>query len=184
MIALYVKRDETVGQRLNKIGPVSRKEISKINDEATKANLAVEANFTDTANEHFLLARLYVAKFLIANKPKDIEFAEAELAEAGKREAKGKAAEQRRQVLMKIIDGLEGDVGGVVAQISSTAIQMQSAAQTMSAIAEETSSQSATVAAASEGSATNVQTVASATEELSSSILEITHQVSESSRIS
>ena len=129
-------------------------------------------------------ARLYVAKFLIANKPKDIEFAEAELAEAGKREAKGKAAEQRRQVLMKIIEGLEGDVGGVVAQISSAATQMQSAAQTMSAIAEETSSQSATVAAASKGSAPNVQTVASSTEDLSSSILEITHQVTESSRIS
>jgi len=57
-VALYVKRDEIVGQRLDKIGPVARKEISKINAEATKANFAVEANFVGTANEHFLLARL------------------------------------------------------------------------------------------------------------------------------
>jgi methyl-accepting chemotaxis protein len=118
------------------------------------------------------------------NAEAERKIVEEEKAEAAKREAEGKAAEQRRQDLMKIIEGFEGDVGGVVAQISSAATQMQSAAQTMSATAEKTSSQSATVAAASEESATNVQTVASATEELSSSIQEITRQVSESSRIS
>lgn len=82
VVALYVKRDDIVGKRLDKIGPAARKEISKINEEATQAGMTADANLAGKANEHFLLARLYVAKFLLANKFEDIEFAKQELTEA------------------------------------------------------------------------------------------------------
>jgi methyl-accepting chemotaxis protein len=72
------------------------------------------------------------------------------------------------------------EVVGVVASASS---EMESAAQSMSATAEETNRQAGAVAAASEEASSNVQTVASAAEELSSSISEITRQVTQSSDV-
>ena len=60
---------------------------------------------------------------------------------------------------------------------------MNTSAETMSSVAEETNSQSTAVAAAADQASANVQTVAIAAEELSSSILEIGRQVTRSTEI-
>jgi methyl-accepting chemotaxis protein len=97
--------------------------------------------------------------------------------------AKQRTEAERREAMLALASRFEQTVGGVVNDVTSSAQQLQSAAQAMTATAEETSRQSTAVAAASEQTTQNVQTVASATEELSASISEIGSQVGESSRI-
>jgi methyl-accepting chemotaxis protein len=103
-------------------------------------------------------------------------------AEAQKQEIQ--AAEEKTRLMNQMADDFQASVGGVVETVSSAATELQSSAQSMTAISEETSSQATAVAAASEEASTNVQTVASAAEELSSSISEISRQVSQSTQIS
>src|SRR3546814_17074096 len=76
----------------------------------------------------------------------------------------------------ELADSFQSSVGGIVETVASSATEMQTTAQSLTATAEETSRQSTAVAAASEQASTNVQTVASAAEELSSSITEIRRQ--------
>jgi len=104
--------------------------------------------------------------------------------EAEAKEAELRAERERKAAMMQLADQFEASVKDVVQAVSSAATQLQSNAQCMSAIAEETARQSTAVAAATEQASANVQTVASASEELSSSIGEISRQVSDSSRIS
>ena len=72
---------------------------------------------------------------------------------------------------------------GIIDTVSSAATELQAAAQTLTATAEETSNQSIAVSAAAEEASTNVNTVAAASEELAASVHEITRQVEESARI-
>ena len=102
---------------------------------------------------------------------------------AAQEEAERRAAEEKRQTIHALADEFESRVKGVVEAVSSSATQIQSAAQSMNTTAEETSRQSAAVASASEQASTNVQTVAAAAEELATSITEISRQVSDSARI-
>jgi methyl-accepting chemotaxis protein len=60
--------------------------------------------------------------------------------------------------------------------IAAAALQLETAATSMSSTVEEAGTQSAAVAAATEQASTNVQTVAAATEELSSSLDEVGRQ--------
>ncbi|NQU55888.1 MAG: HAMP domain-containing protein, partial [Rhodospirillales bacterium] len=103
---------------------------------------------------------------------------EAEAAEQEKQ-----AALEKTRMMNQMADDFQASVGGVVGTVSSAATELQSSAQSMTAISEETSAQATAVAAASEEASTNVQTVASAAEELSSSISEISRQVSQSTEI-
>ncbi len=103
--------------------------------------------------------------------------------EAEQEEQEKRAEEEKRQTMNKMADDFQASVGGVVETVSSASTQLQSSAQSMTAISEETSSQATAVAAASEQASSNVQTVASAAEELSSSISEISRQVSQSTEI-
>ncbi len=98
------------------------------------------------------------------------------------------AAEQQRQIergrrIEAAVLKFEQAVGAVVSTVGSSSAELQSTAQGMATMAEETSRQSVAVATASEEATQNVQMVASSTEELSASIREIGQQVSESSRI-
>lgn len=104
--------------------------------------------------------------------------------EADQEQAKARAQEERKRMMMAFADQFETSVKGIVQAVSSAAVQLQSNAQGMSAIAEETARQSTVVAAATEQASANVQTVAAASEELSSSIAEIGRQVTDSSQIS
>jgi methyl-accepting chemotaxis protein len=89
----------------------------------------------------------------------------------------------RRTELIRFADQFETAVGAIVANVSASAVQLESAAGTLTRTAETTQSLSSQVAGTSEAAAGNIQSVASATEELSASVDEIGRQVRESSQI-
>ncbi|WP_029032018.1 methyl-accepting chemotaxis protein [Salinarimonas rosea] len=97
--------------------------------------------------------------------------------------AEERSEAQKRAAMRKLADDFEATIGGVVSAVSSASTQLQAAAQTLTATADETSTQSLTVASASEQASANVQTVATAAEELSASIREIGGQVNSSASI-
>lgn len=93
------------------------------------------------------------------------------------------AKEQRQNKIDAATKDFELAMTDVVQLVTSASAELQNSAQSLSALAEETSVQSANVAAASEQASANVQTVASATEEMSSCISEISQQVTRSSNV-
>jgi methyl-accepting chemotaxis protein len=101
------------------------------------------------------------------------------------REEKENAERLERQ---KNIDGLTTGFGDTIEDIlgvvSTQSGEMETSAQSMSEIAQQTLKDSTTVASAAEQTSASVQTVATAAEELSSSIGEIGRQVSHSAQIS
>jgi methyl-accepting chemotaxis protein len=104
--------------------------------------------------------------------------------DAATQEAQNKAAsDARRAELIRFADDFEAAVGAIVSNVSSSAVQLEAAAGTLTRTAETTQSLSSQVAGASEEASTNMQSVASATEELSASVDEIGRRVKESSEI-
>jgi methyl-accepting chemotaxis protein len=104
--------------------------------------------------------------------------------DAATQEAQNKAASAaRRAELIRFADEFEAAVGSIVANVSSSAVQLEASAGTLTRTAETTQSLSSQVAGASEEASTNMQSVASATEELSASVDEIGRRVRESSQI-
>ncbi|MCG8693825.1 MAG: methyl-accepting chemotaxis protein [Minwuiales bacterium] len=79
-----------------------------------------------------------------------------------------------------VADAFEKNVYQVVETIASAAVELQSSAQSMEAVATATTERATAVAAASEKASNNVQVVAAAAEELFASIQEISRQVSHS----
>nr|WP_319383609.1 methyl-accepting chemotaxis protein [uncultured Roseibium sp.] len=75
-------------------------------------------------------------------------------------------------------------VGTIVDTLSLASVELETTAQSMSSIAEETGNQTTSVAAATEEATTNVSAVSGSTEELSSSINEISARISRASEIS
>ncbi len=106
----------------------------------------------------------------------------AELRQAQEEQAR-RAEKEKRAMMNRLADEFESSVKGVVGIVSSAATELQAAAQSLSAGAEETHRQSSAVTHAAEQSSSGVQVVAAAGEELSASIQEISRQVNESSRI-
>lgn len=139
-------------------------------------NLQVHIPAQDYGNE---VGQMSAAVQVFKNNAIEVKRLEAEQLANEER-----AAREKREMMLKMADDFESSIGGVVNTVSSAATEMQSAATSLSATAEQTSKQSTTVAAASEEASANVQTVASAAEELSSSISEISRQVSQSTQIS
>jgi methyl-accepting chemotaxis protein len=104
--------------------------------------------------------------------------------DAATQEAQNKASSAaRRAELIRFADEFEAAVGSIVANVSASAVQLESAAGTLTRTAENTQSLSSQVAGASEQASTDMQSVASATEELSASVDEIGRRVRESSQI-
>ncbi len=89
----------------------------------------------------------------------------------------------RRAELVAFTDDFEAAVGAIVSKVSASAVQLESAAGTLTRTAETTQSLSSQVAGASEEASSNMQSVATATEELSASVDEIGRRVKESSKI-
>lgn len=110
------------------------------------------------------------------------------LLEARKMEQEQQQAHQEEEEKLKYVDEITtqftNQVEEVISGISSASGQLNTTAQSMTGIAEETSSQSAAASAASNDASVNVQTVASATEEMSHSIDEISQQVNMASEAS
>ncbi|MBB4265758.1 HAMP domain-containing methyl-accepting chemotaxis protein [Roseospira visakhapatnamensis] len=94
---------------------------------------------------------------------------------------------QKRDERARRIEDLNGTfdrgVSGILESVMGATRQLQSTAESMTAIADRTNSQATTVATAAEAASVNVQTVASAAEELSASIGEIGRQVQQSNDI-
>jgi len=109
--------------------------------------------------------------------------ARAERDAAAQEERSRVAGEARRAEMIQFADQFEAAVGTIVANVSSSAAQLEAAADTLTQTAETTQSLSTHVAGASEEASSNMQSVAAATEELSMSVDEIGRQVHESSRI-
>ncbi|MGY3441903.1 MULTISPECIES: methyl-accepting chemotaxis protein [unclassified Bradyrhizobium] len=104
--------------------------------------------------------------------------------DAATQEAQNKAsATARRNELIRFADEFESAVGSIVSNVSASAVQLESAAGTLTRTAETTQNLSSQVAAASEEASSNMQSVASATEELSASVDEIGRRAKESSQI-
>jgi methyl-accepting chemotaxis protein len=89
----------------------------------------------------------------------------------------------RRAELIRFADDFEAAVGAIVSNVSASAVQLESAAGTLTRTAETTQSLSSQVAGASQAASSNMQSVAAATEELSASVDEIGRRVGESNRI-
>ncbi|WP_375311573.1 HAMP domain-containing methyl-accepting chemotaxis protein [Bradyrhizobium sp. A5] len=104
--------------------------------------------------------------------------------DAAASEAQNKeASAARRSELIRFADDFESAVGAIVSNVSASAVQLESAASTLTRTAETTQSLSSQVADVSEQASSNMQSVATATEELSASVEEIGRQVRDSSRI-
>jgi methyl-accepting chemotaxis protein/CHASE3 domain sensor protein len=104
--------------------------------------------------------------------------------DAATQEAQNKASSAaRRAELIRFADEFEAAVGSIVGNVSASAVQLESAAGTLTRTAESTQSLSSEVAGASEQASSDMQSVAAATEELSASVDEIGRRVRESSQI-
>ncbi len=110
--------------------------------------------------------------------------AEADRLKAEQEETKARAEAERRTGLMRVADDFEGSIQRAAGTITTTAGQLDSAADIVSRSVEAANGRAASVAAAAEQASANVATVATAAEELSSSIHEISRQVQQSSTIS
>ena len=97
--------------------------------------------------------------------------------EAEKKEADKLAEIEKRKIMLEMADDFDSKIGGLVSSLAAASTELQSSAQTMRGIADDTSGSSQTVAAASEEASTNVSTVAAAMEEMSASVSEISSQV-------
>ncbi len=93
------------------------------------------------------------------------------------------AAKERRRLLADLADKFERSAGTIVGSVTSQAAALQSTAESMASISQETSQKSGTVAAASEEATRNVNTAAAAAEQLSASVNEILTQVTLSTRL-
>jgi methyl-accepting chemotaxis protein len=104
--------------------------------------------------------------------------------DAAAQDAQNKAGSAaRRAELIRFADDFEAAVGAIVSNVSASAVQLESAAGTLTRTAETTQTLSSHVAGASEEASSNMQSVAAATEELSTSVDEIGRRVGESNRI-
>jgi methyl-accepting chemotaxis protein len=104
--------------------------------------------------------------------------------DAAAQDAQNKAGSAaRRAELIRFADDFEAAVGAIVSNVSASAVQLESAAGTLTRTAETTQTLSSHVAGASEEASSNMQSVAAATEELSTSVDEIGRRVRESNRI-
>lgn len=88
---------------------------------------------------------------------------------------------QRAEKLDGLTQDFEKNVSELIGMLTSATTELDSTAQSMASIAEETSVQSTSMSSASESTSLNIQSVASAAEELTNSIRELSTQVSAAS---
>ena len=103
--------------------------------------------------------------------------------EAEQEEARKQAEEDKRDLMYKMADDFEANVGDVIRLVAAASTEMLTAAESLSATAEETSQQSTRWRRPRRRPRPTCRRSSSAAEELSSSVEEIGLQVSESIRI-
>ncbi len=108
---------------------------------------------------------------------------EADRLRAEQKAAEARAEQDRRAGMHKLADGFERSVRGMVQTVSTAGVEMRASAESMSAVAEETSRRSTAMSSTFAQASANIHTVASAAEELAGSIDEISRQVAQSTNI-
>jgi methyl-accepting chemotaxis protein len=108
---------------------------------------------------------------------------EADVLRSEQERIKTTAASERRQELDRLADEFETDVGAVIGTVSSSSIELEQFAGSLSETSARAEDLTTLVACESERACANVQSVATATEEMSSSVHEISRQVQQSARI-
>ncbi|MCM5556254.1 methyl-accepting chemotaxis protein [Pleomorphomonas sp. JP5] len=96
---------------------------------------------------------------------------------AEQEQTKRLTAEKKTREMLQLADKFEATIGMVVATLGAASQQLEVAANTLAAGAEETSSQSTAVVRAASFAASGVQSAAGAAEELAASVREIGRQV-------
>ncbi|MGI9384926.1 MAG: methyl-accepting chemotaxis protein, partial [Methyloligellaceae bacterium] len=94
-------------------------------------------------------------------------------------ERRNAARAQRQEQVDRLIGTFKTTVSELLGAVASDTKEMQSTAEILTSVADDTDGKAAAASAASEDASRNVGSVASATEELSASISEITRQVHE-----
>ena len=79
--ALQARRNEVVFDTLNKIGPELRKKLTEIMETAFRDGDPTAAYFAGRSQEHLMLGRLYVQRFLIQNDADSFDRAMGEFSE-------------------------------------------------------------------------------------------------------
>jgi len=102
---------------------------------------------------------------------------------AARVESEQQERNRRAELRDQITAAFDTDISSMLSSVEQSTQTMEQTAQSMSAIAEQSSQQSTAVASASEEATVNVQTVSAASEELAASISEISRQVSQSTQI-
>jgi methyl-accepting chemotaxis protein len=99
------------------------------------------------------------------------------------REASSERAVRRGQQLSELIRSFEEKVSKILGLVSAAGSEMQTAATTMTRVADGTTRQTDACANAAQQASSNVQAVAAATEELSAFVNEMSRQVAQSTTI-
>ncbi len=103
--------------------------------------------------------------------------------ESEQAEMRERSEKEKRDMMNKLADDLENNVGAVMNDLFEGASDIVATAEKLGSKMDTSSSRSLDVAGASGRTSTNVHTLASATEQLSTSINEISQQVAQSSKI-
>jgi len=88
----------------------------------------------------------------------------------------------RRAMMHQLAEQFESAVGRIVQNVSASAAEMETAANSLTSTAETTRELSTVVAAAAGTASTNVQSVAAATEEMTATVTEISRRVHDAER--
>src|SRR3984957_13202881 len=96
---------------------------------------------------------------------------------------RARMAQERRQELLALADGLESEVKAVVELVTGSAEKMHDTAKAMAEVASGANVEAGSAASASQQASDSVHSVASAAEELSASISEIGRKVGESAAV-
>ncbi|MEO3429233.1 methyl-accepting chemotaxis protein [Pelagibius sp. CAU 1746] len=152
--------------------PVNR--MTSVMVELAKGNKTIEVPAQHQKDEIGAMAK---AVQIFKENALEVDRLAAERAEQDKR-----AAEEKRQSMLKLADDFEASVKVVVDAVSTASGEIKSSAQDLTNAAEEATDKSTAVAAAAEQASASVQTVAASSEEMASSINEIARQVDESTQ--
>lgn len=156
-----------IGRPIRRIGEVLR--------ELAHGNKEIEVPYrgrTDEVGDNARAAQAFKEKLI---RVEQLEIAEKEMAR--------RMQDQRRIDMNDVAGRFEKTVASVAHTVSSSATELEAAAEALGAMAESTRDMSGKVLAASTRAAENVVSVSVATEQLIASVGEISRQVQESKRI-
>ena len=147
-------------------------------EKATAGDLGTDFTPLPRTDEIGAISRAFA---VFRENMRDIARLSAETRELSEQQARTEAG--RKELLLRLADQLEAEVGAAAEVVSQAAARMQASAQQVCEVVEATRTKASAVAAASGEASMNVQTVASTTEELNASLGEVTSQTDRSAAI-